>query len=159
MSLEAKRKWGARARVRLKLEVSDGCRRKSGRGLPHSKTWRNFLRSGRAQSVLIGGQSSTLTGSFSRTPLSCFTDQIVIRMADDLYACEFARRGIPADVDPAINIRRVCFPSSHEVISLQLGGMLVRASNKPVFPRINSGAAKLFGTGFLFDQHPQGSAN
>src|SRR6266403_99966 len=55
--------------VRLKLAVSDGCRRKSGRGLPHSKTWRNFLRSGRAQSVLIGGQPSTVTGSFSRTPL------------------------------------------------------------------------------------------
>ena len=48
--------------------------------------------------------------------LSLFSNQIVVRVTDDFDPGEFAHRQFATHVNPSVNVRRVGFSSSNEII-------------------------------------------
>src|SRR5215469_2965574 len=86
-------------------------------------------------------------------------DQVVVGVADDFDAGEFADGQVAADVDAAVDVRRVGFAARNKIAALELTGMFVGTPDQAVFPGADASVLEFFGTGFAFYQDVDFAAN
>ena len=70
----------------------------------------------------------------NRHSLNLFGNQIVIGVADDFDFRKFANRQLAAHINTSINVRRIGFAASDEIMALHLARVLVGFANQAVFP-------------------------
>lgn len=83
-------------------------------------------------------------------------DQVVIRVPDNFHARELARHRLAAQINTAIDVRRVRLAAGHPILSASARAHAWRSgggADQPVLPRTDLRRFQILRPGFALDQH------